>query len=71
VSKEQYGFFYRSTTVTLLNHYLYNDTNNVFEREPYPALFRLLDGHYLWMHFVNFVLFSSDFLRCLWLDEWQ
>jgi hypothetical protein len=44
VSKEQYGFFYRSTTVTLLSSYLYNDTNNVFEREPYPALFRLLDG---------------------------
>ncbi|XP_076469115.1 deoxyribonuclease-1-like [Babylonia areolata] len=34
-SKEQYAFFYRADRVLVLGKFLYNDTNDYFEREPF------------------------------------
>ncbi len=40
ISKEQYAYFYKSSKLTLLTSYVYNDQNgDVFEREPFIAYF--------------------------------
>lgn len=41
-SKEAYAYFYNTETVEFIegSDYVYNDTNDVFEREPYIATFR-------------------------------
>ncbi|KAH3692406.1 deoxyribonuclease-1-like [Dreissena polymorpha] len=38
-SKEQYGFLYRTSKVNVSDTYLYSDTHDVFEREPYGVQF--------------------------------
>lgn len=39
-SKEAYAYFYNQTKVSKINDYVYQDTNDVFEREPYIATFK-------------------------------
>lgn len=39
-SKEAYAYFYNQTKVTEINNYVYDDTNDKFEREPYIATFK-------------------------------
>jgi len=39
-SKEAYAFYYRASTVEHISDYVWNDTGDVFEREPYIASFR-------------------------------
>lgn len=39
-SKEAYAYFYNQTKVTEINNYVYNNTNDKFEREPYIATFK-------------------------------
>ncbi|KAL8595239.1 hypothetical protein ACOMHN_043391 [Nucella lapillus] len=34
-TKEQYAFFYRTDRVLVLDKFMYNDTNDLFEREPF------------------------------------
>jgi endonuclease/exonuclease/phosphatase family metal-dependent hydrolase len=41
-SKEQYAFFYKQSTVGVVNVYQWPDVNDVFEREPYIVRFRPL-----------------------------
>lgn len=43
-SKEQYAFFYKQSTVGVVNAYQWPDVNDVFEREPYTVRFRPLTG---------------------------
>jgi len=43
-SKEQYAFFYKTSTVSVVNSYQWPDVNDVFEREPYIVRFRPLTG---------------------------
>nr|XP_018672106.1 deoxyribonuclease-1-like isoform X1 [Ciona intestinalis] len=43
-SKEQYGFVYRPDKLELLGKFQYNDTDDVFEREPIITRFRWLGG---------------------------
>ncbi|XP_078483452.1 deoxyribonuclease gamma-like isoform X2 [Ciona intestinalis] len=43
-SKEQYGFVYRPDKLELLAKFQYNDTDDVFEREPIITRFRWLGG---------------------------
>lgn len=38
--KEQYAFFYRDSDISVVSEYVYNGTNNIFERPPYIAKFR-------------------------------
>jgi hypothetical protein len=39
-SKEAYAYFYNKTKVTEINDYVYNNTDDKFEREPYIATFK-------------------------------
>jgi endonuclease/exonuclease/phosphatase family metal-dependent hydrolase len=39
-SKEQYAFFYKTSTVGVVNFYQWPDTTDIFEREPYIVRFR-------------------------------
>jgi len=39
-SKEQYAFFYKTSTVSVVNIYQWPDVGDVFEREPYIVRFR-------------------------------
>ena len=39
-SKEAYAYYYNNKTVNFISSYVYNDTNDTFEREPYIASFK-------------------------------
>ena len=40
-SKEQYGYFYRARSLTPLDSYHFNDTSDVFSREPFNVLWEV------------------------------
>jgi len=42
--KEQYAYFYRTDKLQVLQTHQYADPGDRFEREPYSALFRAVDG---------------------------
>ena len=43
-SKEQYVYLYKEDTIELLSEYTYIDKNDVFEREPMSAYFKVKNG---------------------------